>query len=69
MDELSRIEEQSLCAMYRDGVSLRTLEVGFGLTTGQVVDVLERGGAVRRYPGETHEQMVSRLRQDVKHAA
>lgn len=69
MPELSQAEQESLCSMYRDGVALRTLEVAFGLSTDQVIEVLERSEVVQPEPGESRDAFLARVRQDVKHQA
>jgi hypothetical protein len=65
--DLSPSEQESLCDMYRDGVALRTLEIAFGATTEQVIEVLERNQVVQPEPGESREAFLSRIREDVKH--
>ncbi|HEX2092885.1 MAG TPA: hypothetical protein VHG28_10805 [Longimicrobiaceae bacterium] len=60
-------EEQAICSMYRDGVSLRTLEVAFGRSDTEIIEVLERNGVVEPEAGESREAFVERIRNDVKH--
>lgn len=67
MSEWSSAQEQSLCDMYRDGASLRTLELAFGVGTEQIIGILHRNGVVQQDPGESWEAFVERVRQDVKH--
>ena len=61
--------EHSICSMYRDGVSLHTLEVAFDKTEEELVDVLCRRGVVKPAPGESREALLARVRDDVKHQA
>jgi hypothetical protein len=61
--------EQSIISMYRSGVSLRTLQVAFGMSDLQIIDVLRAHGVVEPDPGEGEAQFVDRIRHDVKHAA
>ncbi|HEX8692357.1 MAG TPA: hypothetical protein VF746_08070 [Longimicrobium sp.] len=67
--ESSESREQSICSMYRDGVSLRTLEVAFGMSDAEIIEVLRRNGVVEPDRGESEEAFVERIRHDVKHAA
>jgi hypothetical protein len=61
--------EHSICSMYRDGVSLHTLEVAFDRTDEQIVEVLVRRGVLRPNAGESRESLLARVRDDVKHQA
>lgn len=61
--------EQSICSMYRGGVSLRTLEAAFGLGELEIIAVLRRNGVVHPEPGESEAAFLDRIRHDVKHAA
>jgi hypothetical protein len=61
--------EHSICSMYRDGVSLHTLEVAFDRTDEEIVDVLVRRGVLRPKPGESRAALLDRVRDDVKHQA
>lgn len=62
-------QERSICSMYRDGVSLPTLERAFGMDEEAIIRVLHRHGAVQQDPGEGWDEFVSRIRDDVKHQA
>lgn len=61
--------EHSICSMYRDGVSLHTLEVAFDRSEAELVDVLVRRGVLRPNAGESREALLARVRDDVKHQA
>ena len=61
--------EQSIVSMYRGGVSLRTLQVAFGMTDLQIIGVLRSHGVVEPDPGESEAHFLDRIRHDVKHAA
>ena len=63
------LQEHSICSMYRDGVSLHTLEVAFDRTEEEIIDVLCRRGVVRPGAGESREALVARVKDDVKHQA
>jgi hypothetical protein len=63
------LQEHSICSMYRDGVSLHTLEVAFDKSEEELVEVLCRRGVVKPAPGETREALLARVRDDVKHQA
>lgn len=63
------LQEHSICSMYRDGVSLHTLEVAFDRTPEEIIDVLRRRGVVEPVPGESAEAFVARVRDDLKHQA
>jgi hypothetical protein len=63
------LQEYSICSMYRDGVSLRSLEVAFDRSQEELIRVLSRHGVVRPEPGESWEALVDRVRDDVKHRA
>ena len=63
------LQEHSICSMYRDGVSLHTLEVAFDRSVEEIIEVLHRHGVVERDPGESWEDFVARIRDDVKHEA
>lgn len=69
MEETIHAEEQSIVAMYRGGVSLRTLEIAFGKTVDEIIEILHRHGAVERQAGESWDDFLARVREDVKHAA
>ena len=69
MTEHANTQERTLCAMYRDGASLRTLALAFDRSEEQVVEVLHRNGVVRREEGESWEDFVARIREDVKHSS
>jgi hypothetical protein len=68
MAEDTESRDRSICSMYRDGVSLRTLEVAFGLGESDIIGVLRRGCHLEQRPGESDADFVERIRQDVKHA-
>jgi hypothetical protein len=63
------LQEHSICSMYRDGVSLRRLEVAFDRSGEEIVEVLCRRGVLRLAPGETRESILCRIREEVKHQA
>lgn len=67
MAQLSDAQQQSLCDMYRDGASFRTLETAFGLDSEQIIEVLLQNGVVRQNEGESRDAFVDRIRQDVAH--
>ena len=67
--ETTGAREQSICDMYRGGVSLRTLEVAFGMSDAEIIEVLRRHAVVEPDPGESEDAFVERIRHDVKHAA
>jgi hypothetical protein len=67
MAELSNAQEQSLCDMYRGGASFRTLELAFGASTDEIIQILQRNGVVQPNPGESTEAFMERIRQDVAH--
>ncbi|HEV2150240.1 MAG TPA: hypothetical protein VGR37_22770 [Longimicrobiaceae bacterium] len=69
MQNSNDTQEQSICSMYRDGVSLPTLERAFGMGTEEIIRVLHRHGAVQQEPGEGWDEFVDRIRDDVKHQA
>lgn len=69
MSETMDTQVESIVSMYRDGVSLRTLEIAFGRTAEEIIRVLHDAGAVRRLEGENWDAFVARIREDVKHAA
>ena len=69
MAESTEGREQSICSMYRDGVSLRTLETAFEMSDTEIIGVLRRHGVVQPDPGESEDQFLERIRHDVKHAA
>lgn len=60
-------QEQSICSMYEDGTSLRTLTTAFGMSDEEIIRVLQRNGVVQQRDGESWEALVERIRQDVKH--
>lgn len=62
-------QEESLCSMYREGVSLRTLRIAFDKSDEEIIEILHRHGVVQPEPGESWEDFVRRIREDVKHAA
>lgn len=62
-------QEQSICSMYQDGVSLRTLRIAFGTEDEEIIRVLHRNGVIEPREGESWEEFVARIRDDVKHAA
>lgn len=68
MAESIEAREQSICKMYRDGVSLRTLQTAFEMGELEIINVLRRHGAVRPNPGESEARFLDRVRNDVKHA-
>lgn len=63
------LQEYSICSMYRDGVSLHTLQVAFDRSQEELIRVLNRRGVIRPDPGESWEALVERVRDDVKHHA
>lgn len=63
------LQEHSICSMYRDGVSLHTLEVAFDRTAEEIIHVLRRQGVVEPKPGESDQAFLARVRDDVKHQA
>ena len=63
------LQEHSMCSMYRDGVSLHTLQVAFDRSEEEIVEVLCRRGVVDVTPGESREALLARVRDDVKHQA
>jgi hypothetical protein len=63
------LQEHSMCSMYRDGVSLHTLEVAFDRSDEEIIEVLCRRGVLAPGPGESRERFVSRIREDVSHRA
>ena len=63
------LQEHSICSMYRDGVALRTLEVAFDRSDEEIIEVLRRHGVIEPDPGESWDNFVDRVRQDVKHEA
>ena len=63
------LQEHSICSMYRDGVSLHTLEIAFDKSEEEIIEVLCRRGVVKAAPGETREALLARVRDDVKHQA
>jgi hypothetical protein len=67
MAELSNAQDQSLRDMYRGGASFRTLELAFGASTDEVIQILQRNGVVQPNPGESREAFMERIRQDVAH--
>ena len=69
MHESTEGRERSICSMYRDGVSLRTLQLAFGMSPVEIVDVLRRRGVVEPDPGESEARFLDRVLHDVKHAA
>ena len=69
MAESIEAREQSICSMYRDGVSLRTLQAAFGTGELAIIDVLRSHGVVAPEPGESEAAFLDRVRHDVKHAA
>ena len=40
------LQEHSICSMYRDGVSLHTLQVAFDRSADGIIEVLRRHGVV-----------------------
>lgn len=62
-------QEHSICSMYRDGVSLRTLEVAFDRSADEIIQVLHRHGVVEPAPDEGWDAFVARVKDDVKHRA
>jgi hypothetical protein len=69
MAESTNARDQSICSMYRGGVSLRTLQAAFGLGELELIDVLRANGVVKPEPGESEGRFLDRIRHDVKHAA
>ncbi|MBW3628609.1 MAG: hypothetical protein KY464_04850 [Gemmatimonadetes bacterium] len=67
MTEPTSAQEQAMCAMYRDGASLRTLEVAFDRPDEEIIRILHDNGVVQRNEGEGWEAFVGRVREDVKH--
>lgn len=67
MNRLNDPQEQSICSMYEDGTSLRTLVNAFGMSDEQIIRVLEKNGVVEQRDGERWEEFVARVREDVKH--
>src|SRR5688500_8319263 len=67
--EMSDTQEQTICSMYRDGTSLRTLELAFEKSFEEIIGILHRNGVVRQEEGESWEAFVERVREDVKHGA
>ena len=63
------LQEHSICSMYRDGVSLHTLEVAFDRSADEIIEVLRRQGVVEPHPGESEDAFRTRVREDVKHRA
>ena len=63
------LQEHSICSMYRDGVSLHTLEVAFDRNADEIIEVLRRHGVVEPQPGESDDAFLARVREDVKHQA
>ena len=58
------LQEHSICSMYRDGVSVRMLQVAFNRSGEEIVEVLCRRGVLQPCPDGTQE-----ARDDVKHQA
>lgn len=69
MPNTSEAQERSICSMYRDGVSLPTLQKAFGMEAEEIIRVLHRHGVVEQEPGEGWEEFVARVQEDVKHRA
>lgn len=67
--ETTSTRDESICSMYRGGVSLRTLRLAFDMKDEEIIDVLHRNGVVEPDPGESWDAFVDRIREDVKHAA
>ena len=67
MTESTNAQEQAICAMYRDGASLRTLEVAFDKSDEEIIRILHGNGVVQQNEGESWEAFVARVREDVKH--
>ena len=63
------LQEHSICSMYRDGVSLHTLEVAFDRGEEEIVEVLCRRGVVMPAQGESRAALLARVREDEKHQA
>ena len=63
------LHEHSICSMYRDGVSLHTLQVAFDKSDEELIEVLNRHGVVARGANESWEAFVRRIRDDLKHEA
>jgi pyrroloquinoline quinone (PQQ) biosynthesis protein C len=61
------LQEHSICSMYRDGVSLHTLEVAFDKSAEEIIEALHRHGVVAQDRGESWESFVARIQEDVKH--
>lgn len=69
MTDTNGAQEQSICSMYADGVSLATLERAFGMAAEEIIRVLHRHGIVEKDETESWEAFVARIRDDVKHQA
>lgn len=63
------LQEHSICSMYRDGVSLHTLEVAFDKSADEIIRVLHRQGVVEPAADEGWDAFVARIKDDVKHQA
>ncbi|MBW3629714.1 MAG: hypothetical protein KY464_10500 [Gemmatimonadetes bacterium] len=63
------LQEHSICSMFRDGVSVRMLEVAFDRTGEEIVEVLCRRGVLQPAADESREAILLRIRQDVRHQA
>jgi hypothetical protein len=68
MAETMTARDQSICSMYRNGVSLRTLQAAFGMGELEIIQVLRANGVVEPEPGESEARFLDRIRDDVKHA-
>jgi len=69
MAEPGSAQEQSICEMYRDGSSFRTLELAFGMSTEEIIGVLHRNGVVQQEEGESWQDFVARIKEDVGHTS
>ena len=61
-------QEQAICDMYRNGSSLRTLELAFDRPADDIIRILAENGVVEPHEGESQQAFFERVRDDVKHA-